>query len=336
MDESRLTTQAHESLRQAGRRRGVPKIAGPTWTAGLALGCVVLLSCFALTALPANAASPTDSPASGGWIRFAQFMPSAAPVDVRIDGATIASDLAFRGVTGYLMVSPGVHTIVVVSAHARAGTAPLATSHATVPSGGAVTVTAIASTGVKSSAHGSTAGGIALKVFPDDLAAPTPGHANLRVIHTIPGAPRVNAVLTAATRSSDAPLVLGPVGYAQASPYVSVAAGMYQLEIKALNGETVATGNNWRVSAGDVISVVVVETSSGPSLEILSDAASTASDPTGGMQTGFGGTAPRSNLANGAILPVGLALLFFIALAGLLRGRRPLSLPDLTHPRDAS
>src|ERR1700683_5787330 len=100
MDESRLTPQARESLRQAGRRRGVPKIAGPTWSAGLALGCVVLLSCFALTALPANAASPTDSPASGGWIRFAPFMPSAAPVDVRIDGATIASDLAFRAVTG--------------------------------------------------------------------------------------------------------------------------------------------------------------------------------------------------------------------------------------------
>jgi hypothetical protein len=111
---------------------------------------------------------------------------------------------------------------------------------------------------------------------------------------------------------------------------------MYQLKIKALNGATVATGNNWRVFAGDVVSVVVVETSAGPSLEILSDAASTTSDPAGGVQTGFGGTAPRSNLARDAILPVGLALLFFIALAGLLRGRRPLAFRDLTHPRDAA
>jgi hypothetical protein len=336
MDESRLRTRVHESLHDAGRRRGMPKIPAHTWTAWLALGCVVLLSCFALTTLPANAASPKDGPAGGGWIRFAQFVPSAAPVDVKVDGAVIARDLAFRGVTGYLMVSPGVHAIVVVSAQAEEGATPLATGHATVPSGGAITVTAIASTGVTSSAQGSTAGGMALKTFPDDLAAPTPGHANIRVIHTIPGAPRVNAVLTAATRSLDTPLILGPVGYGQASSYISVAAGMYQLKIKALNGATVATGNNWRVSAGDVVSVVVVETSSGPSLEILSDAASAASDPTGGVQTGFGGTAPRSNFARKALLPVGLALLFFLALAGLLRGRRPYALPDLTRPPDAS
>jgi hypothetical protein len=46
----------------------------------------------------------------------------------------------------------------------------------------------------------------------------------------------------------------------------------------------------------------------------------------GGMQTGYGGTAPRASLGSDALLPVGLALLVFIALAGLLRVRRPLSL----------
>jgi hypothetical protein len=333
MDESRLTTRANESLRHAMRRRA---ITAPTRAAWLVLGCVALLSCVVLGAGQASAAASTSASATGGWIRFAQFVPSAAPVDVKVDGSTIATDLAFRGVTGYLMVSPGVHDVVVVSSSASAGAAPLATGHATVPAGGAVTVTAVASTAVKSSAGGSTAGGMALQVFPDDLAAPAPGHANVRVIHTIPGAPRVNAVLTSAIRSSNPPLVLGPVGYGQASSYVSIAAGMYQLKIKALNGETVATGNNWRVFAGDVISVVVVETSAGPSLEILSDAASTASDPAGGVQTGFGGTAPRSDLAKEAMLPVGLALVFFIALAGVLRGRRLIGLRDLTHPSDAS
>jgi Domain of unknown function (DUF4397) len=332
MDESRLTNRASESLRRA-RRRGIAASTRAAWSV---LGCVVLLSFVFLSAAPASAAASASASAAGGWIRFAQFVPSAAPVDVKVDGSTIATDLAFRGVTGYLMVSAGVHTVVVVSSDASAGAAPIATGHATVPNGGAVTVTAVASTGVKSSAGGSTAGGMALQVFPDDLAAPAPGHANVRVIHTIPGAPRVNAVLTSVIRSSNPSLVLGPVGYGQASSYVSIPAGMYQLKIKALNGETVATGNNWRVFAGDVVSVVVVETSSGPSLEILSDAASTASDPAGGVQTGFGGTAPRSSLAKEAMLPVGLALVFFIALAGLLRGRRPLSVRDLTHHGDAA
>ena len=145
----------------------------------------------------------------------------------------------------------------------------------------------------------------------------------MRVIHTIPGAPRVNALLTSATISSNkASLVLGPVGYGQASPYMSVLAGTYQVEVKALNGATVAVGHNWPVRSGSVVSIVVVETASGPSLEVLSDAASAASDPSGGVQTGYGGAAPRESLGSSAMLPVGLALLFFIVLAGLLRVRR--------------
>lgn len=126
------------------------------------------------------------------------------------------------------MVSPGVHTVVVVSSSGAVGATRLTTGHATVPTGG--TVTAVASTGDKSSAGWSTAGGMALQVFPDDLAAPAPGHANVRVIRTIPGATRVNAVPTSAVRSSNPPLVLGPVGYGQASPYLSIAAAMYQLK----------------------------------------------------------------------------------------------------------
>jgi hypothetical protein len=298
----------------------------PTPTVWVALISVTLLSCVTLTAAPASATPRAAASVGNGWIRFAQFMPSASPVDVKIDGTTIATDLSFRGVSGYTMVSAGVHEVTVMSASAKAGSAPLVTRSATVPSGGAITVTAVASTAAKSSANGSVAGGLGLQIFRDDLSAPAPGHASLRVIHTIPGAPQVNAILTAATVSTKPSLVMGPVGYGQASRYVSVLAGTYQVEVKALNGTTVAVGRNWPVRAGTVISIVVVETSSGPSLEVLSDAASASSDPSGGMQTGYGGTAPRASLASVAMLPVGLALLVFIVLAGLLRVRRPLSL----------
>jgi hypothetical protein len=327
MDESKLTLRSRELLSGGtprGQRAAIDMLA-PTRVTWWVLVCGALLACVALNPLPASAASRSVASGNSGWIRFAHFVPSAGPVKVKVDGNVIATDLSFRGVTGYAMVSAGVHTVTVTSSSARAGATPLVIGRAVVPNGGAITVAAVASIGVKSSAHGSVAGGFALQVFPDDLSVPAPDHANVRVIHTVPGAPRVNALLTAATLSSNQSLVLGPVGYGQASQYVSVVSGTYQVEVKALNGETVAVGHNWPVHAGSVISIVVVETPSGPSLEVLSDAASAASDPKGGMQTGFGGTSARASLGSTAILPVGLALLFFITLAGLLRFRRPIS-----------
>jgi hypothetical protein len=115
---------------------------------------------------------------------------------------------------------------------------------------------------------------------------------------------------------------IGPVGYKQASPYVPLAAGTYQVEVKAPNGSLVAEGNDWSAVAGTVISIVVVEASSGPTLEILSDAAGTATDPNGAAQTGFGGTAPRSSLSHLLVLPTAVALLLLLAIAGFL-GFRP-------------
>ena len=323
MDESMLTPASRESMSGTKRRqRAARAMPAPTRIRWWVLVFGASLAMVALSPLSASAATPTVSSASTGWIRFAHFVPSAGPVDVKVDGKVIATDLSFRGVSGYAMVNAGVHTVTVVSSSARAGATPLVTGRAAVPNGGAITVAAVASTGVKRSGSGSVAGGFALQIFRDDLSDPAPGHANVRVIHTVPGAPRVNALLTAATVGPHQ-LVLGPVGYGQASPYVSVLSGTYQVEIKALNGATVAVGHNWPVHAGSVISIVVVETPSGPSLEVLSDAASAASDPSGGVQTGFGGTAPRASLESSAMLPVGLALLFFITLAGLLKVRRP-------------
>jgi hypothetical protein len=75
LDESRPTTRAHESLPHAVRRRG---IAPPIQSAWLVLGSVALLSCVTLSAGPASALSSAGASATGGGIRFAQFVPSSA------------------------------------------------------------------------------------------------------------------------------------------------------------------------------------------------------------------------------------------------------------------
>ena len=70
-----------------------------------------------------------------------------------------------------------------------------------------------------------------------------------------------------------------------------VAAGTYRVVVKAPNGATVVKGNHLRLAAGTVVSMVVVESPSGPTLDVVKDAVATANDPAGGIQTGLGGTA---------------------------------------------
>ncbi len=93
--------------------------------------------------------------------------------------------------------------------------------------------------------------------------------------------------------TSEPTLNLSPVGYGQATPYTAVPAGTYQLKIGPAAGAPIVTGQNWPVSAGTVSSIVVLAASSGPTIEVLSDAVGATSMPTGAMQTGFGGTAPQ-------------------------------------------
>jgi hypothetical protein len=274
----------------------------------------------ALVGSSASAAASTSS--TGSWLRFGHFVANEPPVDVNVDGTTIATDVAFRDVTGYVPVHTGSNTVTVSAASAGAGSSPIASIDATVPSSGAVTVAAFASTGVTSSGSGSVAGGITLQVFTDDLSAPPAGYGKVRVIHTIPGAPVVTAQLKATTAGSQTPLVqLSPVGYKQASPYAPIAAGIYDVQIKTSSGTVVTQGQNWQAVAGTVISIVIVEAPSGPSLEILSDAAGAATTPNGAMQTGFGGTASHGGIARSAILPVAGGLLLLLLLTAVLRVR---------------
>jgi hypothetical protein len=87
---------------------------------------------------------------------------------------------------------------------------------------------------------------------------------------------------------------LGPVGYGQASSYAAVPAGSYDVAISQ-GSDAVVLGKGWPVAANTVTSLVVIQGSSGPTLEVLDDAVGATSMPSGGMQTGLGGTAGRSD-----------------------------------------
>lgn len=287
----------------------------------LAIAAIVVLPTLATTALSSDAFG-ASTPAGSGWIRFGHFVSLAPPVDVKVDGTVIGTDIGFRDVTGYVLVHDGSNTVSISSSAAGPNSTPLATITASVPDGGAVTVAAFASTGSTTSGTGTVAGGVTLSTFTDDLSAPPSGDAKVRVIHTIPGAPVVDTTLTSTSGSSTPSVSLSPVGYKQASPYVPVAAGTYDVVVKA-GTTTVTQGNSWQAVAGTVTTIVIVEASSGPTLEILSDAVGTSTTPNGSMQTGYGGTAGGSTnrLARDAILPLGIALVLLLLAAVTMRSR---------------
>jgi hypothetical protein len=218
-------------------------------------------------------------------------------VTVTVDGTMLGSNVVFRAVTPYMTIPAGVHTVTVRSATSPSTSPALATGQADVPSGGAVTAAAVAASGSTPSTE--AAGAVQLQMFTDDLTAPPAGEAKVRVIHAVPGTPKVTAQLTSgsapgsASLSANSTLTMSPVGYGQATPYTDVPAGTYQLKIGPTSGTPIVTGQNWPVSAGSVSSIILLAASSGPTIEVLSDAVGAASMPTGAMQTGFGGTAPR-------------------------------------------
>jgi hypothetical protein len=296
--------------------RGAPRIA--VRAAGASLLLVAVVASVTLLASPAMASMRTQASSGSGWLRFGHFVASAPGVDVQVDGTTIGTGIGFRDVTGYVPVHSGDNTVAVYGASSGVGSTPVATVTADVPAGGAVTVAAFASTGVTTSGTGSVAGGVTLSVFTDNLSPPPAGDAKIRVIHTIPGAPVVDTNLIA-SGSTTPTAQLSPVGYKQASPYLPAAAGIYQVVVKTTSGATVADGQDWQAIAGAVVTIVIVEAPSGPSLEILSDAAGTSTTPNGAMQTGFGGTAQRTSLLRTAMLPLSGGVIVLLVMAFFLR-----------------
>jgi hypothetical protein len=255
------------------------------------IGCTALATLVVCATGVIGPAVATAAPAATGWVRFGHFVPSAGPVDVSVDGTSLGTDLTFRDVTNYVSMPAGTHTLSLVAA-ATPDAAPIATSTITVVAGGAETVAAVAGASPTSAttAADPTGGPVAIQTYTDDLATPPPGDAEARLILTVPGVAQVTGQLEPAAGTGSSTLTVGPVAYGQGSPYASVAAGTYNVSIDS--GTTpLLNGVNWPVAAGTVTSIVVVDTSTGPNLEVLDDAVGASSQPVGGMQTGLGGTA---------------------------------------------
>ena len=139
---------------------------------------VTIVMCTAAMASSALASAPAAE--STGWARFGHFAPSAAPVDVYVDGAPFAQNIAFKNVSQYFELPAGPHEFAIKPA-GQPNAASALTVQAGVPAGGAVTVSAV-----------TTNDGIAPQVYDDVLSTPPAGQALVRFIHSAPDVPSVD------------------------------------------------------------------------------------------------------------------------------------------------
>jgi hypothetical protein len=278
-------------------KRPVRKLVRLVAVAAIAGGSVLL------TAAPGHAAQPS-------YVRLAHFSPDTPDVDVYLTSYSRPGwQMLFRGVgygalSPYQRLDPGLYTISMRKAGAAATTPAVISTSVRAAAGGAYTV---AGTGPYAK--------LGLTVLRDDLALPPHNDVRVRILQASARAKTVTV------KVANGPTIASGVNFAQSTGYSTVPAGTWNLMVSSAGQPNLDVTMPVKLAAGDVYSVLVLDDEGGGlKVETRTDAASGAVMPTGGVETGLGGTAPRPELP---WLPVGLAAGGVLLLgAGASRHRR--------------
>lgn len=273
---------------------------------GLALiAAAVVPAALGLAIAPAAYAAPTDP---GGWARVAHLSPDTKSVDVQMTalagGAVVyeLDDVAYGAVSDYIPLAEGTYVVSMVASDAADGAEPIVQQSIDVTAGQPVTV----------AAYGRNAD-LQTVVFPDDLSAPAAGQARVRVIQASTVEPTVS-VDTAAGRP-----IARDVPAGSATDYAAVAAGAWDLEI---SGAGDASSASVDLPAGSVSTLFVLDNASGAlTATAVTDSATLADMPIGGIEAGGGGTAGEQTAPVGIFASVGLLMAAGVVALTVLRRR---------------
>ncbi len=146
-------------------------------------------------------------------VRVVHASPDAPNVDVLVNDGVAFSNIAFEAITDYASLTPGTYNIKVVPTGA---TEPVVIE-ADLPLADGVDYTIVA--------VGELAN-IEPLVLEDDNSVPADGQAKVRFVHASPNAPAVDVAVT------DGPVLFSNVSFKEATDYIEVAAGTYDLEVR--------------------------------------------------------------------------------------------------------
>lgn len=259
--------------------RSTGRVARIVVTAAVAAGLFIAAPANAspapAPAAPAPAAAAPAAPAGEGWLRLAHLSPDTMGVDVRITARTggVAlsklNDLTYGGVSPYEPVPDGTYIVSMVPSGSKASARPMVSTSVKVENGKTSTV----------AVYGPNKS-IAVKVFNDDLTAPTDGKARIRLIQASTRSSSVNV------KTSTGVVVAAQAKRGTATGYAEVAAGAWTLDLTAASkrGSTSIS-----LAQGSVTTLFVLDTASGGlTVQPVLDSASVGQDPVGGVQTGGG------------------------------------------------
>ncbi|RKN34903.1 DUF4397 domain-containing protein [Micromonospora musae] len=270
----------------------------------LLAGAGVLLLGVALPTSPAAAANA----ASPGYVRLAHLSPDTPSVDVYLAAPDATEPQVFPGVgygvlSDYLPLPVGRYAVAMREAGAPADDPPVLTTEVAVTSGAAYTVA-----GVGRYAD------LGLRVLQDDLSAPEGGRAKVRVVQASVRAPVLDVAV------ADGPAIANGVHFATTTDYQLVEPGQWRLRLSGSGGPT--TQAEVRLTGGAVYSLLVLDAKEGGlTTELRRDAQGGTVVPSGGVETGAGGTAGTGRFGYPAVT-AGLAGLALVGGLLLLRRRR--------------
>ncbi len=258
----------------------------------------VLAMAVALLTSTASAAAASDA-----RLRVLHASPDAPAVDVYADGNKVLGDVSFGTISDYLSVPAGDHHIQVFAA----GTTTGAVIDATVTLQAGTSYTVAATNALAS---------IEAQVIVDD-PSPASGTAQLRAVHLSADAPAVDV---APRGSAVADAVVTNLAYPDATGYLSLPSGSYDLDVRLTGTTTVALElPTLDLAAGTSYSAFVIGSAASPAVGGNGLTAVLAVDGTAGAMPN---TSTASSSASAAPLAGGVLLLLAVALIAAGSARR--------------
>jgi hypothetical protein len=241
--------------------------------AGLALSAGLT----GLLAPAAWAATANSMPEMGGWIRLAHLSPNTPAVDVYLysfsnpHAKVVLHHVGYGTVSSYMKVPAGEYTVAMRTPGASPASPPVLSTAVHVVSDDAYTVAGIG-----------PADGLRLKVLRDRLETPA-GKILIRVIQA-----SLHQHLVTVTAGKE--ILADKLPFGQLTTYRVANPGTWIFR---------ASGGSWHISRSiklvpDCIhTIVILDGSSDLKIHDLLDSAGMMEMPSGGVETGLGGTAPR-------------------------------------------
>jgi hypothetical protein len=269
---------------------------------------VLLALAALLVGIPASA-SAAPAAANTGFVSLGNLSESPSPVDIYLYSSGNSSpqfvqhDVAYGTILPYQAVSAGGYSVKMRAAGSSASSNPVWSVSLTVKAGGAYTVVPLRSSAQQGQ----------LKVIDNNLTTPK-GKSFVRVIQAALNQQQVTFHCSCAP--GDPGNITTDAAPGTVSPQATIPPGTWTM---SATGPSAKTSSPVTLTAGTVHTEIVIDAPGG-GIQIvnLTDAAGAGQAPTGGVSTGFGGTAPHGA---GSPLPW-LVLIGGGALLVLAGGRR--------------